>query len=126
MVGRRYGIENRARAVGARLGVEIARRHGSSSPPGRVRARFEGSAGQSFGAFLGDGAELQLVGEANDYVGKGMGGGRIVVVPPPDDAGDPVLLGNTVLYGATGGELFCAGGAGERFAVRNSGATAVV
>jgi glutamate synthase domain-containing protein 3 len=69
---------------------------------------------------------LELVGEANDYVGKGMGGGRVVVRPPDDDAGDPVLLGNTVLYGATGGELFCAGAAGERFAVRNSGATAVV
>jgi glutamate synthase (ferredoxin) len=66
------------------------------------------------------------VGEANDYVGKGMGGGRIVVVPPPDDLGDPVLLGNTVLYGATGGELYCAGRAGERFAVRNSGASVVV
>jgi glutamate synthase (ferredoxin) len=121
-----YEIGNRDRAVGARLGVAIARRFGSASPPGRIRARFEGSAGQSFGAFLSDGAELHLVGEANDYVGKGMGGGRIVVVPPTDDAGDPVLLGNTVLYGATGGELFCAGRAGERFAVRNSGATAVV
>jgi glutamate synthase domain-containing protein 3 len=69
---------------------------------------------------------LTLTGEANDYVGKGMGGGRIVVIPPPNDAGDPVLLGNTVLYGATGGELYCAGRAGERFAVRLSGATAVV
>ncbi len=70
--------------------------------------------------------ELELVGECNDYVGKGMGGGRIVVLPPADDAGDAVLLGNAVLYGATGGELFCTGRAGERFAVRNSGATAVV
>jgi glutamate synthase domain-containing protein 3 len=122
----RYDITNRDRAVGARLGVEIGRRFGTSAPPGRLRARFEGAGGQSFGAFLADGVELQLVGEANDYVGKGMGGGRIVVVPPPDDAGDPVLLGNTVLYGATGGELFCAGRAGERFAVRNSGASAVV
>src|SRR5262249_20140514 len=122
----RYDITNRDRAVGARLGVEIGRRFGASAPPGRLRARFEGAAGQSFGAFLADGAELQLVGEANDYVGKGMGGGRIVVVPPPNDAGDPVLLGNTALYGATGGELFCAGRAGERFAVRNSGASAVV
>jgi glutamate synthase domain-containing protein 3 len=122
----RYPITNRDRAVGARLGGEIGRRFGEAAPPGRVRARFEGAAGQSFGAFLAAGVELQLVGEANDYVGKGMGGGRIVVVPPPDDAGDPVLLGNTVLYGATGGELFCAGRAGERFAVRNSGASAVV
>ena len=91
-----------------------------------MRAHFEGAAGQSFGAFLADGVTLTLTGEANDYVGKGMGGGRIIVMPPPDDAGDPVLLGNTVLYGATGGELYCAGAAGERFAVRLSGATAVV
>jgi glutamate synthase domain-containing protein 2/glutamate synthase domain-containing protein 1/glutamate synthase domain-containing protein 3 len=122
----RYDITNRDRAVGARLGVEIGRRFGAAPPPGRLRARFEGVAGQSFGAFLADGVELGLVGEANDYVGKGMGGGRIVVVPPPDDLGDPVLLGNTVLYGATGGELYCAGRAGERFAVRNSGASVVV
>jgi glutamate synthase domain-containing protein 2/glutamate synthase domain-containing protein 1/glutamate synthase domain-containing protein 3 len=122
----RFAVSNRDRAVGARLGVEIGRRFGSAPPPGRLRARFEGSAGQSFGAFLSAGVDLELAGDANDYVGKGMGGGRIVVVPPPDDAGDPVLLGNTVLYGATGGELFCAGRAGERFGVRNSGALAVV
>src|SRR5205807_5302719 len=73
-----------------------------------------------------DGIEFTLTGEANDYVGKGMGGGRIVIRPTENDAGDPHLLGNTVLYGATGGELFCAGRAGERFAVRNSGAVAVV
>ena len=104
-----------------------SRRPSASVPPaGRVRARFEGSAGQSFGAFLTAGVELRLVGEANDYVGKSMSGGRIVVSPPRGDAGEPVLLGNTALYGATGGELFCAGAAGERFAVRNSGATAVV
>ena len=84
-----------------------------------MRIRFEGSAGQSFGAFLTRGVELHLVGEANDYVGKAMSGGRIVIAPPPDDAGDPCLLGNTALYGATGGSLFCAGAAGERFAVRN-------
>ena len=88
--------------------------------------KASGTAGQSFGAFLAAGVQLELVGEANDYVGKGMGGGRIVVRPAAGDEGDPVLLGNTVLYGATGGELFCAGRAGERFAVRNSGATAVV
>jgi glutamate synthase (ferredoxin) len=126
IVDLRYEIENRDRAVGARLGVEIGRRFGHGSPPGRVRARFDGTAGQSFGAFLAAGAELELVGEANDYVGKGMSGGRIVVLSAPDDAGDPVLVGNAVLYGATGGELFCRGRAGERFAVRNSGATAVV
>jgi glutamate synthase (ferredoxin) len=121
-----HGISNGDRAVGARLGVAIGRRFGAASPPGRVRARFDGAAGQSFGAFLAAGVQLELVGEANDYVGKGIGGGRIVVVPPPDDDGDAVLMGNTALYGATGGELFCAGRAGERFAVRNSGAVAVV
>jgi glutamate synthase domain-containing protein 3 len=122
----RYPIDNRDRAVGAGLGVEIARRFGAGPPPGRVRARFEGSAGQSFGAFLATGVELELVGEANDGVGKGLSGGRVVVLPPPDDDGDPVLLGNAVLYGATGGELFARGRAGERFAVRNSGAIAVI
>jgi glutamate synthase (ferredoxin) len=121
-----YPIRTDDRAVGARLGGLVARRFGAGAPPGRVRARFEGPAGQSFGAFLSRGVRLELVGEANDYVGKAMAGGRIVVRPPDGDAGDPVLLGNTVLYGATGGELFCAGRAGERFAVRNSGATAVV
>ena len=121
-----YSIGNRDRTVGAQLGVEIGRRFGAGPPPGRVRARFEGSAGQSFGAFLAAGVELDVVGEANDYVGKGMSGGRIVVLPSCDDAGDPVLLGNAALYGATGGELFSSGRAGERFAVRNSGATAVV
>ena len=92
-------------------------------PPGRVRVTLTGSAGQSFGAFLSAGVQLDLTGEANDGVGKGMGGGRIVVRPPEGDAGDPTLLGNAALYGATGGELFCAGRAGERFAVRNSGAS---
>jgi glutamate synthase domain-containing protein 2/glutamate synthase domain-containing protein 1/glutamate synthase domain-containing protein 3 len=121
-----YPIGNGDRAVGARLGGRIGKEFGLSAPPGRVRAHFEGAAGQSFGAFLAAGVELDLVGEANDYVGKAMSGGRIVVRPPADDAGDPCLLGNTVLYGATGGELFCAGSAGERLAVRNSGAVAVV
>jgi glutamate synthase domain-containing protein 3 len=121
-----YRIGTADRAVGARLGGLVGRQFGAAKPPGRVRARFEGSAGQSFGAFLTAGVELDLVGEANDYVGKSMGGGRITVRAPADDFGDPVLIGNTVLYGATGGELFCAGRAGERFAVRNSGAIAVV
>ena len=121
-----YPISTSDRAVGARLGGRVGREFGAAKPPGRVRARFEGSAGQSFGAFLTAGVELDLVGEANDYVGKSMGGGRITVRAPADDAGNPVLIGNTVLYGATGGELFCAGRAGERFAVRNSGAVAVV
>jgi glutamate synthase (ferredoxin) len=121
-----YQITNADRSIGARLGGAIAKAVGSGSPAGRVRARFEGAAGQSFGAFLVTGVELSLVGEANDYVGKAMSGGRIVIAPPADDAGDPCLVGNTVLYGATGGELFVAGSAGERFAVRNSGAVAVV
>ncbi len=117
-----YAIRNVDRTVGARLAGEAARlgsvRH--------RRVRFLGSAGQSFGAFLTEGVEFVLEGEANDYVGKSLSGGRIIVRAPPDDAGDPCLAGNTVLYGATAGELFCAGSAGERFAVRNSGATAVV
>jgi glutamate synthase (ferredoxin) len=121
-----YPISTWDRSVGARLGGLIGERYGSQPPPGRIRARFQGSAGQSFGAFLAAGVELDVTGEANDYVGKAMGGGRIVIRPPEGDAGDPVLAGNTVLYGATGGEFYCAGRAGERFAVRNSGATAVV
>jgi glutamate synthase domain-containing protein 3 len=121
-----YPISTWDRSVGAGLGGLIGQRYGSQPPPGRIRARFQGSAGQSFGAFLAAGVELDLAGEANDYVGKAMGGGRIVIRPPEGDAGDPVLAGNTVLYGATGGEFYCAGRAGERFAVRNSGATAVV
>ena len=121
-----YPIENADRSVGARLGGALAREFGASAPAGSASVTFTGSAGQSFGAFLTDGIEFVLIGEANDYVGKGMGGGRIIVRPPANDAGDPHLLGNTILYGATGGELFCAGKAGERFAVRNSGASAVV
>ncbi len=105
--------------------------------PGTAFLHFDGSAGQSFGAFLTAGVTLELVGEANDYVGKGMGGGTVVVRPPVDDASlaagadalrghRPALAGNTCLYGATGGELFVAGIVGERFAIRNSGATTVV
>ncbi len=121
-----YPISNRDRAVGARLGGEIGRLFGDHPPPGRVRVHFDGVAGQSFGAFLSAGVKVALTGEANDYVGKGMSGGRIAIRPPAGDAGDPCLVGNTALYGATGGELYCAGRAGERFAVRNSGAVAVV
>ena len=122
----KYQIRNADRTVGARLGGAIGLEFAGGEPEGFVNVRLDGEAGQSFGAFLGSGVELVLTGEANDYVGKGMAGGRIVVRPPADDAGDPVLVGNTVLYGATGGELFVAGRAGERFAVRNSGAWAVV
>ena len=117
-----YEIRNDDRAVGARLGGTLARL-GSDEP---LQVRFEGTAGQSFGAFLHVGVEFVLDGQANDYVGKSLSGGRIVIRPPADDSGDPCLAGNTVLYGATAGELFLAGSAGERFAVRNSGATAVV
>jgi glutamate synthase domain-containing protein 2/glutamate synthase domain-containing protein 1/glutamate synthase domain-containing protein 3 len=122
----RYRIDNVDRTVGARLGGAVGLEFGVGEPNGVARLRFDGSAGQSFGAFAAHGTELILTGEANDYVGKGLGGGRIVVRPPADDAGDPVLVGNTVLYGATAGELFVAGRTGERFAVRNSGAVAVV
>jgi glutamate synthase domain-containing protein 2/glutamate synthase domain-containing protein 1/glutamate synthase domain-containing protein 3 len=121
-----YPITTADRAVGARLGCELARRYGSAGPPTTVTARFSGEAGQSFGAWLSSGIELILTGEANDYVCKSMSGGRVVIKPPANDAGDPCLAGNTVLYGATGGQLFIAGRAGERFAVRNSGAVAVV
>ena len=121
-----YDITNADRTVGARLGGAVGLEFGQEPPAGLARLRFTGSAGQSFGAFVSDGVELVLDGEANDYVGKGLGGGRIVIRAPEDDVGDPVLVGNTVLYGATGGELFVAGRGGERFAVRNSGATAVI
>jgi len=121
-----YKITNSDRTIGAALGGAIALEYGSVPPRGTASVRFEGSAGQSFGAFLTHGIEFDLVGEANDYVGKGIGGGRVVIRPPANDKGDPVLAGNTCLYGATGGDVFIAGSAGERFAVRNSGATAVV
>jgi len=121
-----YEITNADRTVGARIGGAVGLEFGDRDPHGLARLRFTGTAGQSFGAFTGRGVELVLDGEANDYVGKGLGGGRIVIRAPHDDVGDPVLVGNTVLYGATSGELFVAGRAGERFAVRNSGATAVV
>jgi glutamate synthase (ferredoxin) len=121
-----YEITTADRAVGARLACGIVAELKDERTRGKVRASFEGEAGQSFGAFLSDGIELSLTGEANDYVCKSMAGGRVVIKPPANDAGDPILAGNTVLYGATGGQLFIAGRAGERFGVRNSGAVAVV
>ena len=125
-----YTIRNVHRTVGARLAGEIARRHGDAGlPDGTIEVRFRGSAGQSFGAFCVPGMRLVLEGEANDYVGKGMGGGEIVIRPHAASrfaSHENAIVGNTVLYGATGGRLFAAGRAGERFAVRNSGATAVV
>lgn len=125
-------IRNTDRTVGATLAGAIAARFGDGGlPKGQINLTFTGTAGQSFGAFNIPGMNLTVIGEANDYVGKGMAGGQIVVVPPPDTpvaarAADNTLIGNTVLYGATGGQLFANGRAGERFAVRNSGATAVV
>ncbi len=98
-------------------------------PDNTIRFKFTGSAGQSFGAFLAKGVTLELEGDANDYVGKGLSGGRIIVYPPRTSTFVPeenILIGNVVLYGATSGEAFFNGVAGERFAVRNSGATAVV
>jgi glutamate synthase domain-containing protein 3 len=125
-----YTIRNSNRTVGARLAHEISRRHGGDGlRDGTLEVKFKGSAGQSFGAFLTRGIRLVLEGEANDYVGKGMAGGEIAIVPPVEAkfvASENIILGNTVLYGATGGNLFAAGRAGERFAVRNSGATAVI
>ena len=125
---RTLAIVNTDRSVGARLAGEIAARHGNTGFQGQLNLTFEGAAGQSFGAFLLQGLNVRLVGEANDYVGKGINGGRITVVPPAGghDPGSQVILGNTCLYGATGGELFALGRAGERFAVRNSGARTVV
>jgi glutamate synthase (ferredoxin) len=126
----RYAIRNTDRTVGTRLAGQLANRYGNAGlPAGSIVVELEGTAGQSFGAFLCNGIHLRLTGQGNDYVGKGLGGGEIVLRP---EAGaryawhDNVILGNTSLYGATGGSLFAAGRAGERFAVRNSGATAVV
>ncbi len=125
-----FAIRNVHRTVGAMLGGEIARRYGAEGLPDEtIHYRFTGSAGQSFGAFVPSGVTLELEGDANDYVGKGLSGGRIIVYPPKTSSFLPeesILVGNVVLYGATAGEAFFSGIAGERFAVRNSGATAVV
>ena len=125
----RHAIVNTDRAVGARLSGEVARRWGDRGMPEPITLQLEGSAGQSLGAWNTGGVHIELSGEANDGVGKGMTGGRIVVRPPaesPFASQDASILGNTCLYGATGGELFAAGRAGERFGVRNSGALAVI
>jgi len=123
-------IKNTDRTTGAMLSGRIISLHGSAGlPEGTIRCRFTGSAGQSFGAFLAPGVELFLEGESNDYLGKGLSGGRIIVVPPRGSTFDPdknIIIGNTVLYGATSGETYISGVAGERFGVRNSGARAVV
>jgi glutamate synthase (NADPH/NADH) large chain len=125
-----YTVRNVHRAVGTRLSAHITRRYGMDQlPPGQITVRLRGSAGQSLGAFAVQGLRLEVFGDANDYVGKGLSGGTIVVRPLVSSAmvaSDNVIIGNTCLYGATAGELFASGRAGERFAVRNSGALAVV
>ncbi|MGC8480147.1 MAG: glutamate synthase-related protein, partial [Acidimicrobiales bacterium] len=126
----RYLIRNTNRSVGTMLGSELTRRHGAAGlPDDWISLDFEGSAGQSFGAFLPKGISLRLIGDANDYVGKGLSGGRIAVTPSENARFRPeenVIAGNVLLYGATSGTLFIRGIVGERFAVRNSGAHAVV
>ncbi|MBK5915332.1 glutamate synthase large subunit [Rhodocyclus purpureus] len=123
-------IRNVNRTVGTMLSGEVARRYGHAGlPADTIHVRLSGTAGQSFGAFLARGVTLDLIGEGNDYVGKGLSGGRIVVRPDLSFTGataDNIIVGNTVMYGATEGEAFFAGVAGERFCVRNSGGTAVV
>jgi glutamate synthase (NADPH/NADH) large chain len=123
-------VRNVNRTVGAMLSGEVAQRYGHDGlPDDTIWARFEGNAGQSFGAFLAHGVTLELVGDANDYVGKGLSGGKLVVRHPPQASREPtenIIIGNTVLYGAIAGEAYFEGVAGERFAVRNSGAIAVV
>jgi glutamate synthase (NADPH) large chain len=126
----KFPVRNIHRSVGTMLSGEIARRYGSAGLlDDTVRIHLTGSAGQSLGAFLAKGVTLSLEGEANDYVGKGLSGGRIMVYPPRAStfaAEENIIIGNVALYGATSGEAFFNGVAGERFAVRNSGATAVV
>ena len=122
-------VSSTDRAVGTQLGSEITRLHGNDLPEDTFRIHCTGGGGQSFGAFLPRGLTLELEGDANDYLGKGLSGGKLVVYPPRDSRFDPaenILVGNVALYGATSGTAFLNGVAGERFCVRNSGATAVV
>jgi glutamate synthase (NADPH/NADH) large chain len=123
-------IRNVNRTVGTILGHEVTKRYGDAGlPEGTIDVTFTGSAGQSFGAFVPKGVTLRLLGDANDYLGKGLSGGRLIVRPhaaAPFRAEENVIAGNVILYGATGGEAFIRGVVGERFCVRNSGATAVV
>jgi glutamate synthase (NADPH/NADH) large chain len=125
-----YRIRNDHRSVGARLSGEVARFYGNAGMAvAPIEVHFTGTAGQSFGAWNAGGVHLYLKGDANDYVGKGMAGGKLVLYPPPQShfaCHEAVIMGNTCLYGATGGRLYAAGLAGERFGVRNSGAVAVV
>jgi glutamate synthase (ferredoxin) len=123
-------IRNINRAVGTAVGSEVTLRYGSAGlPEDTIRLNFSGSAGQSFGAFVPRGMTLTLSGDVNDYLGKGLSGGKLIVYPPPESqftAAENVIIGNVALYGATSGAAFISGLAGERFAVRNSGAVAVV
>src|SRR5258708_201914 len=123
-------ITNSDRAVGAMLSSKISRLCGEEGfPDNTIECTFYGSAGQSFGAFLAKGITFRLYGDTNDYMGKGLSGGRVIVVPPEGStfkADENIIVGNTLLYGATSGEVFIRGVAGERFCVRNSGAIAVV
>jgi glutamate synthase (NADPH) large chain len=125
-----HEIRNVNRTVGTMLSGEVARKYGHEGlPDDTIHVQFNGTAGQSFGAFLARGITLDLVGEANDYVGKGLSGGRVVVRPTNDFRGkadENIIVGNTVMYGAIEGEAYFSGVAGERFCVRNSGASAVV
>ena len=126
----RLRIRNTNRVTGTILGSEITRRYGEEGlPEDTIKLSFVGSAGQSFGAFIPKGLTLSLEGDANDYLGKGLSGGRLIVFPPREAsfaAEDNVITGNVACFGATGGEVYVNGQAGERFCVRNSGATAVV
>ncbi len=126
----RYAVKNVHRSIGARLSGEIARRHGDLGMEcAPIKLRLTGTAGQSFGVWNAGGLHLYLEGDANDYVGKGMAGGKLVIYPPHNsrfEGHHTPIIGNTCLYGATGGTLYAAGHAGERFAVRNSGAVAIV
>jgi glutamate synthase (NADPH/NADH) large chain len=123
-------VHNTNRTVGTMLSGEVARRYGHGGlPEDTISITLRGTAGQSFGAFVARGVSIELIGEANDYVGKGLSGGRLVVYPPAESpivAEENIIVGNTVLYGAITGECYFRGVAGERFAVRNSGATAVI
>jgi glutamate synthase (NADPH/NADH) large chain len=125
-----YNVRNVERAIGTKLSHKITRKYGMFGlQPGQITVRLRGSAGQSLGAFAVQGLKLEVFGDANDYVGKGLSGGTIVVRPPvasPLRSHENTIIGNTVLYGATAGRLFASGQAGERFAVRNSGAVAVI
>jgi len=126
-----YAVQNTDRTVGTRTSSHIVKSFGMNNAlqPNHLTVKLTGSAGQSLGAFAAPGLKLEVSGDANDYVGKGLSGGTIVVRPPqvsPLKAAENTIVGNTVLYGATGGVLFAAGRAGERFAVRNSGAQVVV